>query len=342
MRASAGETTNNIVSCLLSRLPPPRIELRRTSGFSLVNVWVECVRRQMKRKIILIISFFSRASLITIAVAELFLLLSDLLYIMMFGRETCTHISLLSMARFTSLLRASLFVIFITSLVYNSDAATQYVDGTSIFGRCANFSIQAGTSVAFNGVQTIITSGNVGVAPGMSITGTPQLGNGYTQEAGTTPAINCAADEATAYSILKGATCTNMLATSELSGVTLFPGVYCTGAGTFTLTAANLYLDAQGESDAQFIFQAATTLTTSTNTNIILLNGARAENIYWQVGSSATLGSDSSFNGQILAYASISVGTNVNVVGRLYAQAAVSFAGADNIKLRDLEAGGGD
>jgi hypothetical protein len=246
------------------------------------------------------------------------------------------------MMRFNLLLRTSLVVIFIISWIHSSNAATQYVNGTTIFGRCANFSIQAGTSVTFDGVQTNITTGSVGVAPGTSITGMPQLGNGYTEEADTTPAINCAADEATAYSTLKSAMCTNTLANPDLSGVTLFQGVYCSDSGTFTLTATTLYLDAQGDPTAQFIFQTATTLITSTNTNIILLNGAQAGNIYWQIGSSATLGSNSSFSGQILAYASISVATNVNVVGRLYAQAAVSFTGSDNIKLPDLQVAEGD
>ena len=252
---------------------------------------------------------------------------------MMFGRRTLTDFFFLSMKHFTSLSRASFVVIFITSIVYSSDAANQYVNGTTIFGRCAKFSIQAGAAVAFNGGQTNVATGNVGVSPGTSIAGNSLLAIGYTKEANTSPAINCAADEATAYFTLEGLTWNNKLATQDLSGITLFPGVYCSGSGAFTLTATILYLDAQGDPTAQFIFQMATTLMTSVNTNIILLNGARAENIFWQVGSSATLGLSSSFNGQILAKASISVGTNVFVVGRLYAQAAVSFAGADNIQL---------
>jgi hypothetical protein len=237
------------------------------------------------------------------------------------------------MARFTSVLRASLVVVIITSIICSSDAAVQYVNGATIFGSCADFSIQAGTSVSFNGVQTNITTGSVGVAPGTSITGTPLLSTGYSTEADTSSAINCAADEATAYSYLTGITCTQTLANSDLSGVTLFPGVYCTGSGYLTLKAGALYLDAQGDSNAQFVFQTASTLITSTYTNITLLNGALVKNIYWQVGSSATLGESSLFIGQILAYASISVGGTVTVVGRLYAQAAVSFAGTDLITL---------
>jgi len=245
------------------------------------------------------------------------------------------------MMYFTSLLHALVVVIFITSIVYSSNAATQYVNG-AIIGRCANFSIQAGTTVTFAGAQTNVTTGDVGVASGTSITGSPRLGNGYTEEAGTPAAKDCAADEASAYSTLKNITCTNTLANSDLSGLTLGPGVYCTPSGLFTLMNMTLYLDAQGDPNAQFIFQTATTLTTSMNTNIVLLNGAQAKNIYWQVGSSATLGANSSFKGQILADASITVDTNATVVGRLYAQAAVTFAGSDNINISDLEMGGGD
>jgi hypothetical protein len=101
----------------------------------------------------------------------------------------------------------------------------------------------------------------------------------------------------------------------------------------FTIKALALYLDAQGDSNAQFIFQTATTVITSANTKIILLNGALVKNIYWQVGTSATLGASSTFIGQILAAVSITVGTAVTVVGRLYAQAAVTFGGADIISL---------
>lgn len=259
---------------------------------------------------------------------------------MMFGRCTGMHTSFLSMMQFNFLLRATLVLAFIASILHSSDAANQYVNGTTIFGRCANFSIQAGTAVSFNGAETDINTGSVGTAPGNSITGNSRLSNGYTYEPNTSPAINCAADEGSAYTNLAGIPCTTTLDNSDLSGETLFPGVYCTGSGVFTLKTATLYLDAQGDSNAQFIFQTASTLTTSTNTNIVLLNGALAENIFWQVGSSATLGSSSSFIGQILAYASISVGTTVDVVGRLYAQAAVSFAGNDKIELPSPSLGG--
>jgi hypothetical protein len=237
------------------------------------------------------------------------------------------------MMHFVSILRAYLVaVVVFASIICSSGSATQYVNGATIFGSCANFSIQAGTAVSFNGAQTSVGTGSVGVAPGTSITGDIVLGTGFS-EACTSPAIDCAADEMIAYGYVKGLTCTNTLANTDLSGVTLSPGIYCTVAGFFTLKATNLYLDAQGDANAQFIFQTATTVITSTGTNVILLNGALVKNIYWQVGTSVTLGGTSSFMGQILAYVSITVNTNVAVVGRLFAQAAVSFAGGDTLTL---------
>jgi hypothetical protein len=234
---------------------------------------------------------------------------------------------------FDSLLRASLVVVVVfASIICSSDATTQYVNGATIFGSCANFSMQAGTAISFNGAQTSVGTGSVGVAPGTSITGSFVQGTG-TSEACTAPAIACAADAMTAYGYLKGLTCTHTLANTDLSGITLLPGVYCTGAGFFALSATNLYLDARGDANAQFIFQTATTVITAASTNIILLNGALVKNIYWQVGTSATLGASSSFVGQILAYVSITVGATVNVVGRLFAQAGVSCGGTDVIAL---------
>jgi hypothetical protein len=160
------------------------------------------------------------------------------------------------------------------------------------------------------------------------------LGKG-SLEACTVPAINCAADELIAYGILKGLTCPpeNTLANPDLSGVTLLPGVYCTGSGTLSISATTLTLDGNGDHNSQFIFQTATTLTTATATSFILINGAQAKNVYWQVGTSATLGLGSSFVGHILAGVTINVGHTTNIVGRLLAQAAVNFDGTDTIVL---------
>jgi hypothetical protein len=100
-----------------------------------------------------------------------------------------------------------------------------------------------------------------------------------------------------------------------------------------TLLSGAVTLNGTGDSDSEFIFQTATTLTTATATFFILINGAQAKNVYWQIGSSATLALGSSFVGNILAGVSISVDHTTAIVGRLLAQAAVSFAGDDSITL---------
>jgi hypothetical protein len=92
------------------------------------------------------------------------------------------------------------------------------------------------------------------------------------------------------------------------------------------LSGGNVTLDAQGNANAVFIFQIGSTLTTITNTQVILAGGAQAKNIFWQVGSSATLGTYSVFKGTIMALASITMTTSVNLEGRaLASNAAVTL-----------------
>lgn len=101
-------------------------------------------------------------------------------------------------------------------------------------------------------------------------------------------------------------------------GQTLTPGVY-TSTSSLALSG-DLTLDAKGDPSAVFIFQIASTLTTGSGSQIILANGAKACNVFWQVGSSATLGTNSIFKGQILALTSITVTTGVNLEGRALAR----------------------
>jgi hypothetical protein len=96
------------------------------------------------------------------------------------------------------------------------------------------------------------------------------------------------------------------------------PGVYNSNAGTFGITGT-LTLDGQGDPDAVFIFQMASTLTTASSSVVSLINGARVCNVFWQVGSSATIGTSSTFVGTILALTSITVTTGATVDGRVLA-----------------------
>nr|QFG07015.1 ice-binding protein 3 [Kremastochrysopsis austriaca] len=203
-------------------------------------------------------------------------------------------------------------------------------------GRCAlsgsNFIIQAGSKATFDGAATTILVGSVGVSPGTSITGNVVLKSGSLQR-NTASAINCAADRKTAYAHAKATICpsTHRQTLGEIGGHTYTPGVYCTGPGYITFKAGTVTLDGQGNANAVWVFQMATSLITSPSTSFILKNGAQAKNVFWQVGSSATIGKSSSFVGTILAYAGITFGTNVHFKGRAFAGTAVTNAGGSSL-----------
>ena len=196
-------------------------------------------------------------------------------------------------------------------------------------GACATFALEAGSAMNFNGQETFIYSGSIGVSPGTTIQGNYQVVAGSV-EVTSTRSNQCAADRITAYNAAAAAPCSANNTRTELSGLTLGPGVYCSG-GAMTLSAGTLTLDARGDSTAEWIFQMTSSLITSPYTSFILLNGAQAKNVYWKVGSSATIGYSSSFIGNVIAYASISFGHDSVLVGRGLAGAGVSFEGGSSI-----------
>jgi hypothetical protein len=125
-------------------------------------------------------------------------------------------------------------------------------------------------------------------------------------------------DVTTAYNALAGRACNHDLTGVDLGGRTLTAGVYCFSSSaqlTGTLT-----LDAQGNPDAVFVFQIASTLTTASNASVVVVNGAQPCNAFWQVGSSATLGTTTSLVGSILALTSITLDTGATVAGRALAR----------------------
>jgi hypothetical protein len=114
---------------------------------------------------------------------------------------------------------------------------------------------------------------------------------------------------------------------TELAGQTLTAGAYTATSGTFGMTGT-LVLDGQNNANAVFIFQTASTLITGGTGNVSLIRNAQACNVFWQVGSAATLGAGSTFRGTILAHDDISLGNGVTVFGRLFAGEQASGAGA--------------
>jgi type VI secretion system secreted protein VgrG len=161
--------------------------------------------------------------------------------------------------------------------------------------------------------------GDLGVSPGNAVTGFPPgIVNG-TIHAGDPVALQAQTDLTAAYNAAAAAPCTTDLTGQDLGGLTLTPGVYCfsSSAGlTGTLT-----LNAQGNPNAVFIFQIGSSLTTASNSSVVMTNGGSlCSNVFWQVGSSATLGTGTRFGGNILALETITLTTGSTLSGRALAR----------------------
>jgi hypothetical protein len=211
---------------------------------------------------------------------------------------------------------ASFVLIATLALAGNTQAATSVGLGTA-----GSFAVLAGAGVTNTGPSVI--NGDLGTAPNPAVTGFGGAPNG-TVNGATHPADALAAqaqaDLTTAYDNAAGQGPVNTLAT-ELGGQTLTPGIYNSSSGTFGITGT-LTLNGQGNPDAVFIFKTATTLITASASQVLMINGAQPCHLFWQVGSSATLDTNSAFAGNILALESISLNSGVVVNGRLLARNA--------------------
>jgi hypothetical protein len=180
-------------------------------------------------------------------------------------------------------------------------------------GTAGSFAVLAGAGITNTGSTTV--DGDLGTFPTTTINGAPAVngtnhgGDAVTQQAKT--------HLITAYNNAAGQGPTSPIV-ADLGGQTLKPGVYNSGS-SIGLTGA-LTLNAHGDPDAVFVFQAGSTLTTASGSQVNLINGAQSCNVFWQVGSSATLGTGSSFRGSILAMDDITVTTSVVVDGRVLAR----------------------
>ncbi len=213
---------------------------------------------------------------------------------------------------------------FLLAIVF-SVAALQSVSAQSVppLGAAQSFAVLGGTAITATGPAVI--SGNVGVSPGSAVTGFPpavvqngQIYTGVGSLAG--PAKTSARD---AYNNLKGQACpsSNNL-TGKILGQTpgflsLSPGVYC--FDTSAQLNATLTLNDGGDANAIFIFQIGTTLTTASSSQVQMSGGGRGNNVYWQVGTSATIGTSTIFRGHIIADTSITLTTSASTTGRVFA-----------------------
>lgn len=185
-------------------------------------------------------------------------------------------------------------------------------------GTTASYAVLAGQGVTNTGPTVV--NGNLGTFPNPAVTNFPPgIVHGAIHQADA-HAQHAKSDLTTAYNDAAGRTPVTTIAT-QLGGKTLIPGVYNSLSGTFQITGT-LTLNASGNPNGVFIFQTASTLVTASSSRVSLIGSASSCNIFWKVGSSATLGTASNFRGNILALASVQVQTGVTVIGRVMARTA--------------------
>ena len=182
-----------------------------------------------------------------------------------------------------------------------------------VLGSAGDFAVLAG-STATNTGASIINGGHVGVSPGTSITGFPPgiVQPPFILHSAGAVALQAQADLTTAYNAAAGLPMTQDLTGVNLGGLTLLPGVYKFSSSA-QLTGA-LVLDANNDPNAEFVFQIGSTLTTAAASSVETINNVAPCIVFWQVGSSATLGAATLFQGHILALASITMGAAASIV----------------------------
>jgi len=179
-------------------------------------------------------------------------------------------------------------------------------------GTAGGFAVLAGTAVTNTG-PTVINGGDVGVSPGTAITGFASVMGTFTTHLGDGVALQAQNDLTTAYNTAAGMAFTQNLTGQDLGGLVLLPGTYFFSSSaqlTGTLT-----LNTLGDPDAQFVFQIGSTLTTASNASIVSLGSLDPLcAVFWQVGSSATLGTYTAFQGHIMALTSITLNTGATII----------------------------
>ncbi|MEX0800064.1 MAG: ice-binding family protein [Dehalococcoidia bacterium] len=220
-----------------------------------------------------------------------------------------------TLPRLTALL--AVIVLIVALLAAAGAMASPSAQTAPGLGSAASFAVLGGQTVTNTGPTTIF--GDLGVSPGSAITGFPpgSVTAGATHAADAV-ALQAQSDVTIAYDDLAGQACTDDITGQDLGGQTLTEGVYCS-TSSVQLTGT-LTLDAQGNADAVFIFAMVSTLTTASDSSVSVINGGTACNVFWQVGSSATLGTTTDFVGNILALTSIALQNGTSVSGRALAR----------------------
>jgi hypothetical protein len=206
-------------------------------------------------------------------------------------------------------------------------------------GAASGFEVLAQATITNAGLTMV--DGDIGLSPGISVTGFPPGTVNGTIQIDTPPAVAALASLMTAYADAAGRSGPIMV-NENLAGQVLPPGLYISAATSFEITGGNLTLDAQGDANAVWIFQMpASTLTlTAPTCNVDLINGAQFSNIFWQIGSSATIGAGCDLEGNILANTSITLASGATVHGRALG-GAVAASGAVTLDTNSVSTAGG-
>lgn len=226
----------------------------------------------------------------------------------------------------------------VLGLMLATSATPSYAQAPPPLGTLVNFSVVAGTTITNTGTSVLF--GNIAVSPGAAVVGFPPGVVTGTIHAADAVALQAQSDLSAAYLSLLGRPTTVNLTGQNLGGLVLIPGVY-NFANSAQLTGT-LTLNALGNPNAVFIFNIGSTLTTASASNVVLINGAQGGNVFWRVGSSATLGTGSVFNGDILAQASITLDTGASITcGAAFARSGAVTLDTNTISLCALLVGPG-
>jgi len=200
--------------------------------------------------------------------------------------------------------------------------------GAVALGAAAGFVVLAGSTITNTGATAL--GGDMGVSPGSAVVGFPPGTLSGLQHAADATSAAGIADLTIAYNDAAGRTLAPVTVAGNLGGLTLPPGLY-KSTSSLAISSGDLTLDAGGDANAVFIFQMASTLTTTSGRAVILAGGAKASNVFWQVGSSATLGTTSAFKGTIMADQSITLNTGASINGRALARIGAVTLAANSV-----------
>jgi hypothetical protein len=210
-------------------------------------------------------------------------------------------------------------------------AANVYATTVNVGLGAANlFAVLGGTAVANTGASSI--NGNVGLWSGTSVTGFPPGTVSGTIDAANANAMQAQMDLTSAYNVAAAQPCGGVLTGQNLGGQTLTAGVYCFASSA--QLNGTLTLNAHGNANAVFIFEIGGTLTTLSSSQVTIINGGNGNNVFWQVGSSATLGTSSQFAGNILALSNITLDAGADIsCGRALALNGAVTMDTNNISI---------